>query len=115
MGRKKKPPMQALATDLETIAAAMGVPSGRVTTDELQALHAGLIQTTSPLKDAVENVLNQRKLAGEYRCLFKELQAMLIDEEQQFYEKSALVPLVIDHERWETVIGEMIGILYRLT
>lgn len=112
--RKKKTPFQPLATELETVAAAVGVQPSQVSNAVLQGLAAGLAQTTSPLKDAVEHLLQIRELGGRYKILTQQLHGILCDVERQIRTKSATVPIDWHTEREQEILTELQDVLFRL-
>jgi hypothetical protein len=113
MGRSKIP-FQPLATELETVAAAFGVRPNHVTREMIEALAAGLAHTTSPLKDAVEHLLNESDLRREYKMLIEEWRDLMIDVHEQLRTRSAMEPINWHQAREEAIIEELQEVIFQL-
>ena len=111
---KSKTPFQPLATELETVAAALGVRPNQVTREMIEALAAGLAHTTSPLKDAVEHLLSASDLRREYKMLIDEWRELIIEVHEQLRSKSALKQIDWHQEREDKIIEELQEVLFKL-
>ncbi len=119
MGRSRNPPpFQALATDEQTVGAALKIPQAFITDEMLDGLLAGLTHTTSPLKDAVENLLLKRRGRDRLLAIQRTLWDNTIDQRDILERTSALVDLPQRYADLEAYSGELIDeyrdILFRL-
>jgi hypothetical protein len=111
---RSKIPFQPLATELETVAAALGVRPNQVIREMVEALAAGLAHTTSPLKDAVEHLLSESDLRREYRMLIDEWRDLMIDVHEQLRSRSALKPIDWHQKREDKIIEELQEVIFKL-
>ena len=115
MGRNRKPvPFQPLATELETVAAAMGVRATDVTTDALRGLQAALSHTASPLKDAVDHLMRVREITQRKIGLMKQYRNMLADVDMQMKTKSAMEPIDYHEAAEQEILDELRDVLFLL-
>ncbi len=103
-----------METDLETVAAATGSLPNAITYDLLRGMANALDGTVSPLKDAVDRLIERQENQRKYSAILTEMQDLMVDEGEQFWKRSSLEPLDLHRERWRELIDEMQEILFRM-
>lgn len=114
MAKRKRIPFQALENDWATVAAACGVSTNALTDGLIAGLQAALIGTESPLKDAVDRLVERKELDQKWKVLCRELDELIADEDRQIKRKSSLEPLAIDHSRWNDLLDELEDVAFRM-
>ena len=116
---RKAPSLQPLSSEIETVAAGLGMAPSQVTMPMLEALEKGLENTTSPLKDAVSHLLRMRRASDRHKMLMEEWHGILIEKWNELDAR----PLAADPDpgwmqgierRHTTCLDELEKVLYEL-
>ena len=110
---RRKEKQRELKSDREIVAQALGIHPKKLTMSHVWALRAAYEGEASPVKDALDRIVNKVDLISKERALMKELDDIWHKKSEEFMTKSALEPLDEDLEKeWLETIDDLIDVLY---